>query len=358
MNIHLRNFSNMRKYILYILLLIGILPATAVTQAKVVNVQSSLNIRESADVSSNIVGKVNKGEMVDIQFTNNDGWTYIRYKSTVGFVKSSYLKKIESSVTSVDRNNNNAKSVVDFSPYRWKILLIIILLIFAIAFLRERKYIIGIALMALLYLTEMWYLNQGYPNWFVRPFHVGWIWTIINGILFILFLIFQFHAINFSLSYFGVSGRVSSWGLLICFAMSVLTSGLGIAGAFILLPIIFFVNIWNNFSLHTFLTILVGCAVWYAFILMFVDVTHKFNEFFVWATAAFILGSIPSSNSMSSSSDSDEKSNSHIQVQTRGDGSKFYNDEKGLHDLSEDEHGNLHDYSRGNMFNDNGYRVH
>lgn len=67
-------------------------------QAKVVNVSSSLNIRERESTKSAVVGKLQNGDIVNCSqnvelIDNRNTWVNIQYGSVTGYVKASYLEK-------------------------------------------------------------------------------------------------------------------------------------------------------------------------------------------------------------------------------------------------------------------------
>ena len=67
-------------------------------KAKVVNVSSSLNIRERGNTKSAVVGKLQNGDVVSCsqpvdEIKSRNSWVMIQYGSVTGYVKASYLEK-------------------------------------------------------------------------------------------------------------------------------------------------------------------------------------------------------------------------------------------------------------------------
>lgn len=73
---------------------------TTSKKGKVVNISSTLRIREDAGTSFNTVGYINNGEEFDIVGKKN-GWYKIKYKDKTGYVHGDYVQEIN------DNNNNN-----------------------------------------------------------------------------------------------------------------------------------------------------------------------------------------------------------------------------------------------------------
>ena len=71
---------------------IGLLCAVAGQFARVVNVSTNLNIRESANAQSEIVGKIERDKSVEVLSNDNSGWTMIKYGSMTGYAKSTFLQ--------------------------------------------------------------------------------------------------------------------------------------------------------------------------------------------------------------------------------------------------------------------------
>lgn len=76
----------------------GISLASA-SKGQVVNVNSSLRIRESASTSSAVIGTLRNGNTFDI-ISKSGGWYQINYNGTKGYVHGDYVKEITSLSTS------------------------------------------------------------------------------------------------------------------------------------------------------------------------------------------------------------------------------------------------------------------
>ena len=73
--------------------------------AKVTNVSSTLNIRESPNPQSSVIGKIEKNEKVEILSDNKAEWTHVRYGNLTGYVKSIYIQQVEEENTEVSSNS-------------------------------------------------------------------------------------------------------------------------------------------------------------------------------------------------------------------------------------------------------------
>ena len=77
----------MKKVVLLLLAVIFCYTAFAAgdpVSAKVVNVSSSLNIREQPSKQSSVVGKIGRGETVQVLTSSMDGWIQVQYGGVTG----------------------------------------------------------------------------------------------------------------------------------------------------------------------------------------------------------------------------------------------------------------------------------
>lgn len=84
-------------------------PETGKTTTKVVNVQSSLNVRNSASTNGKILGKLNNKAKVEVVSTTGD-WSKIKYGNGFGYVHSKYLKEEAKKPSTPSTPTPNAKS--------------------------------------------------------------------------------------------------------------------------------------------------------------------------------------------------------------------------------------------------------
>ena len=280
------------KLILLFALLLSVSILAAGPTAKVVNVSSTLNIRERPTTNSLVSGKLAVGDTVEI--LSQDGqWTYVCYGNTLGYVKSSYLQPIED-VKETTISNKEEKS---YSSYRWKIVFIVLLAMSAMQLFISDNFKFGIIIMAVLYALELWYLKADSPAWFVTPFQVGWGWTLFNGFWFLMFMMLQYGAMHCMLSYFGTSGVISDWAFRICIVMSLMDTGFGTVGALCAVIVVLIISLISNFSLRGTLYALLGSALWFIMFYLFGQIIKEFHDFFVWTLVLFIIGSVPVSSS-------------------------------------------------------------
>lgn len=107
----MQNIIFRRIGLLLLCLHIGLMCAVAGQFAKVVNVSTNLNIRESANAQSEIVGKIERDKTVEILSADNGGWTLIKYGSMTGYVKSTYLQPVEISEASTASSGSSSSGL-------------------------------------------------------------------------------------------------------------------------------------------------------------------------------------------------------------------------------------------------------
>lgn len=81
-------------------------------KGKVVNISSTLNVRESASSSGKIIGSLKNNDEVEIKKTLN-GWYEINYNNKSGFVSSNYIQIINDTTTPVDPKPDDSKPEVE-----------------------------------------------------------------------------------------------------------------------------------------------------------------------------------------------------------------------------------------------------
>ncbi|MDE7455591.1 MAG: SH3 domain-containing protein [Prevotella sp.] len=231
-----------------------------------------------------------------------------------------------------------------------KLLLIVILIIASLGRLFNGKYQWGVFYTVLTFAAEIWYLKTtNFSTWFVRPDIVGYIWTFINGTIFVIALLGQYLAVQLCFAYLGIGGIISDWGFRICLVL-VLFNHQNVGLGLLVAPILFIINIIGNSRWPRIAYIFIGCIGWYWALVGFGQIIDTFHSFFVWTIVFFIWGSIPISSNVASKSK--KETPNHVDIFHTADGTPYYNDSEGhMHTLNKDGFD-----SEGNMFDENGYK--
>lgn len=201
----------MKRYFVMIVYLCCSLLAVAQTKYEV-TANTFLNIRTYADGDAPVLGTVDKGGKVDVYEISN-GWAKIGYDGGYAYVSADYLKKVQN-VTSVVPESN--ESGFDFSSWNfscggaeWMAYVIAVLSV-VLYFIRrsrgedeplddgESLYKVNWILFLTVTVLELVYLSIMGSDaiWFCIPDEVGWLWTIID------FLIFGFIVYNQFMCFF------------------------------------------------------------------------------------------------------------------------------------------------------------
>ncbi|MBD7912961.1 SH3 domain-containing protein [Clostridium cibarium] len=69
---------------------------TSEKKGQVINITSSLNIRQSASTGSAVIGSLRNGDTFEI-ISNSNGWYNIKSQNTIGFINGEYVKEVDSS---------------------------------------------------------------------------------------------------------------------------------------------------------------------------------------------------------------------------------------------------------------------
>ena len=250
--------------------------------------------------------------------------------------------------------NDSELSRYSHTPFsvRLKLILILILIFVSIGLLFDNKNLKGIIFVVLTFAAEMWYLKTtSFNTWFVRPDMVGYIWTFINGIIFVMALIGQYLAVQMALSCFGIGGIVSDWAYKLGLFWCVMTGEVGIG--FLAIPIIFVMGLIRHFSWSQVFYGFLGCVAWCVSLYYFGIIIDTFHSFFVWTIVFIIFGSLPASGA---ASNRQSFSGNRIHIQHSADGTPFYVDsESNRHTLYGDGGGNLLSDADGNSFDKDGW---
>lgn len=195
----------MKRYILSLIALLMVIPPLFAYQYQV-NVSSTLNLRSEPSASSEILLKLNNGDIVDCQLPlteSQTGWIKVEYHGTTGFLKAQYLtpvKNIQKEEYKASASSKQWYELLDWegTGYSWMAYLIcglVLVMWFECKFIRQLE-------------PDFWHANN----------NGGFKWRLFNGLLLfitscsIFFYIFQM-GIN-SLWFFFPS-IVDSWLLVI-----------------------------------------------------------------------------------------------------------------------------------------------
>lgn len=209
--------------ILLLLLLVAV-SANAQTQY-VVDTKTTLLVRTGPGKSYNQLGQLKSGETVNV-YTIKNGWAKISYNGKTGYVSEQYIKaapvqqKIEkqSSFSSFDWQELIDMASKTDSLIWFYISCALGLVMACIGWLYKSDsdnfkdsaagFYISSAIFLALCISEVIYFvtYKGDKTWFCSPDKVGWIWTIINFILFAILLFHQvisFVCLNYASCYHG-----------------------------------------------------------------------------------------------------------------------------------------------------------
>lgn len=185
----------MKTYVWTIILLCYCLWCTAQTKYEV-TANTFLNIRSYADKEAPVLGTIDKGGNIDV-YEINDGWAKIGYDNGYAYVSAQYLKRVEENSTV----SNPTDSKFHFpllnlatGNAEWMVYLIAALSV-ALFFIRKSRgetpledglHTVNWLLFLTTAISELVYLilMGGNAIWFCIPDTVGWLWTIINFLLF------------------------------------------------------------------------------------------------------------------------------------------------------------------------------
>lgn len=154
--------------------------------------RSALNVRENPDKQSNIIGRVSSGDIVYV-INKGSKWSQINYNNQTGLVSNKYILPLQS------RSKRSAESYFQglanlFYQGPLSYLPLLIFLAFILVLILRRIFInydttrisIGVIGLIATCTMELFYFihyNVGIP-WFCTPDTIGWLWTIINFLLY------------------------------------------------------------------------------------------------------------------------------------------------------------------------------
>lgn len=181
---------------------------------------SVLNVRAQPTTHSSVVTAVKHGDRVDVNSISGN-WASVTYQGQSGYASVKFLEKVPE--IQVDEKSNTMEALADtvlFSSFMslkekigdqsviWLYISMGFLVIFAcirffcdidVYFEEETVYSIGVIGYILMSVSELIYFIgfDGNPIWFCAPSSVGWLWTIINFIIFLFGVIIQTHTFLF-----------------------------------------------------------------------------------------------------------------------------------------------------------------
>lgn len=173
-----------------------------------VTANTFLNVRSYADAEAPVLGTIDRGGVVEV-YDMADGWAKIGYEDGYAYVSSKYLKEVEEApIQQLSTEQNSFFSYRNFSSgdVKWLVFVIACLSLVLFFFRKNRGNVpldggmhtancilfLTVCILELVYVM----LQGGNAIWFCSPNKVGWIWTIVN------FLIFGFVVYNQFLCFF------------------------------------------------------------------------------------------------------------------------------------------------------------
>lgn len=198
----------MKTRLLWLIILLGssFMFLSAQTRYEV-TANTFLNIRSAASVDAPVVGTIDRGGEVDVYSIEN-GWAKIAYDGGYAYVSSDYLRRKVSASVNMEKSVSNWFQ--DFDLTRWskgwdaRVLVYVIaglsVLLWLIRLIRGNDvldgvwYVINCILFSITMGLELVYSFSigGNASWFCNPEKVGWLWMVINFIVFALLIYNQF----------------------------------------------------------------------------------------------------------------------------------------------------------------------
>lgn len=187
----------MKSFIWTIILLCCCLIVTAQKKYEVTT-NTFLNIRSYASTEAPVIGTIDNGGEVDVYEISN-GWAKIGYDGGFAYVSSLYLKEVSpqkavSPVGADDFGFDWLSLVSGVGDVEWMVYVIVGISVILLIIRKRRgeeplegtSYTVNWILFLAVSVFELLYLSQMGSDaiWFCIPDKVGWLWTIINFILF------------------------------------------------------------------------------------------------------------------------------------------------------------------------------
>jgi len=204
----------MRSLIFIIAILFSCIGVYAETYQ--VNAKSGLNIRNATDASAQVVGKLENGDIIEVESIIGE-WAEIEYNGKMAYVSCNYIQSYsgQSSSTSSDKNECGA-----FLP------IFIFVLSFVAAWLWGHEYYWYAVASTLLLLIVCWYMLActHLPLWFLTERGVGFGMMLVNMFLTFLCIALIWNCIMVTMMSLCVD-KVSAWGIKVLFVLNVFSSG-------------------------------------------------------------------------------------------------------------------------------------
>lgn len=197
------DFRVMRTLCLVIVILCCSVFATAQIKYEVTT-STFLNVRSYASTDAPVLGTINnRGEVYVYDIAN--GWAKISYDGGYAYISSDYITKV------VDRTSMSQQELREFDLPFWGIgkgnsewMTYVIVVISVLLFIVRRKrnntpledglHVFNVILFLSVSVLELAYLSLMGSDaiWFCTPDKVGWLWTIIDFIIFGIIVYNQF----------------------------------------------------------------------------------------------------------------------------------------------------------------------
>lgn len=161
-----------------------------------VDVDSYLNIRSAPDTSAPVVGTISRGGTLEV-YEIKDGWAKVKLDDSVAYVSADYLRKAEQEAAEAEDASGfswDLSFLKGGGDAKWMIFPILGLSIwlFVLRWMRGDSSLtdgmhlqhgwvfLGVCALELVYVGMM----GSDTIWFCQPDTVGWLWTIVDFVLF------------------------------------------------------------------------------------------------------------------------------------------------------------------------------
>lgn len=219
----------MRHYILLFIFCLlpfvaGLANVSAASNSGVYKVTASpsLRVRQAPSTGGTVIGQKMTGENIMVSSVEN-GWAEINFNGQVGYVSAQYLEYLSPLPEQNSSTQLDWKSLFEMKGDRdlGIMLLIGILILSVITFIIRKTqeenllsndspgYYVYLTILFILYGVEIAYqLVMGQDAiWFCKPNTVGWLWTVINFILFGIVLYNQIMCLMYAMGSILMNGE-------------------------------------------------------------------------------------------------------------------------------------------------------
>jgi hypothetical protein len=191
----------MRKCIFFLFSLLCCICVTAQTRYKVVT-DSHLNVISGAYAGAPVIDSLENGSEVEV-YECAHGWAKIKHNDDYAYVMESHLREVDSQFEDTPQEKGHKSFMGNVNVnVKWMVYLIAVLslVLFGIRMVSKGKaltnsmYLVNVIVFFATMISEITYivLSQSMEDviWFCIPDDVGWLWTIINFVIF-LFLMYN-----------------------------------------------------------------------------------------------------------------------------------------------------------------------